>query len=62
MPIYEWKNRVTGETQEVVRSMADSDLPPDDSGDWERVFWFSAGHIQGAGGSPARMSPKKENT
>jgi len=36
MPIYTWKNKQTGEVIEVIRSLAESDVPPEGEGDWEK--------------------------
>lgn len=49
---YEWKNKETGEiiTHNHYRN------PPDLPGQWERVFAFGLGSVQGAGGSPGRPS------
>jgi hypothetical protein len=38
MPMYEWKNVRTGERTEVERPISAYDVPPDDSGEWERVI------------------------
>ncbi len=57
MPLYVWKNTKTGEVVDVLRArMNESQTPPDDSGDWERVYAFGVGRIEGAGGSPPRVS------
>jgi hypothetical protein len=40
--MYTWKNKKTGLVMEVERSMADSDVPPDNkakyNSEWERVI------------------------
>lgn len=56
MPLYPWKNTKTGEEVELLRSMAESDIPPNDDEGWERVYSFGLGRIEGAGGSPPRVS------
>lgn len=38
MPNYEWKHKITGEVKVIKMPMKHSDVPPDDSGDWERVY------------------------
>lgn len=60
MPEYEWRNVETGEVVTVTRSMADSSSPPDDSGEWERVYSFGIGRTEGGGGSPARPSVRRK--
>lgn len=49
---YEWKNTETGE---VVESEHWS-IPPDKSGNWQRVFRFGVGRVEGGGGSPGRAT------
>lgn len=53
--IYEWKNTKTGEIVTVERSLADYQVPPDESGDWERILSGFAAKVTG-GTSPARGS------
>lgn len=57
---YEWVNKKTGEVVTVERKIADYKVPPDDSGDWERIFTFAVGRVEGAGGSPNRASARRK--
>jgi len=58
---YEWKNIKTGEVVTVERKLADYLMPPDKSGQWERVISpFGVGRVEGGGGSPNRTSISKE--
>ena len=52
MPEYDWKNEKTGDIQTTDHHAT----PPDDSGEWKRVYSFGLGSIMGAGGSPSRPS------
>jgi len=38
MPSYDWLNKTTGETLIVVCTVDTRDTPPDESGEWERIF------------------------
>lgn len=38
MPSYEWLNNITGETLVVVCAVDNRDVPPDDSGGWQRLI------------------------
>lgn len=35
---YRWVNEDTGQIVEVERPMAESDVPPDESGKWTKVY------------------------
>jgi hypothetical protein len=49
---YEWRNFETGE----LRSTRKYNEPPDDSGNWQRVYSFGVGSVKGAGSTPGRTS------
>jgi hypothetical protein len=53
-PVYEWKNIRTGE----IIEHSHWSIPPDESGDWRRIFSFGVGRVEGAGSSPALPSTK----
>lgn len=36
--MYTWKHKETGEEVDVQRTFDESNLPPDDSGNWEKVL------------------------
>ncbi|MEM3008395.1 MAG: hypothetical protein QXY15_10135 [Candidatus Nitrosotenuis sp.] len=54
--VYDWRNIKTG--QIVTTDTADT--PPDDSGQWVRVYQVGIAKVSGAGSSPARSSYIKE--
>lgn len=60
MPIYAWKNKRTGEITEVMRPMSECNTPPDWTNEWERVYSFGLGRVEGAGGSPGRVSVRRD--
>lgn len=60
MPYYVWKNKKTEEVVEVQRSISECELPPDSTGEWERVYSFGVGRVEGGGGSPSRPSIRRE--
>lgn len=49
---YEWKNTKTNEVVEHNHWSTPPALP----GKWVRVFAFGTGRVEGAGGSPSRVS------
>lgn len=55
MPDYEWVND-KGE----VRVTDQHDSPPENDGKWKRVFSFGVSTVNGAGGSPSRISGVKK--
>lgn len=60
MPIYAWKNTYSGEVVEVLRPMSECNTPPDSTNQWERVYSFGVGRVEGAGSSPARPSVSRD--
>lgn len=60
MPWYAWRNKKTAQFAEVFRPTEKHNVPPDDSGDWERVYAFGVGRVEGGGGSPARTSLERK--
>lgn len=60
MPLYAWKNMSSGEVIEVRRPVSECDRPPDKTHQWERVYAFGVGRVEGGGGSPGRASVKKD--
>ena len=62
MPTYAWKNKKTGEVVDVTRPVAEANVPPDsgEKDDWERVYSFGVGRVEGAGGSPGRVTKVKK--
>lgn len=60
MPEYEWKNTKTEEVVTVSRKVADYQVPPDDSGNWVRVYSFGLGRVDGGGGTPGRSSARRK--
>lgn len=55
MPDYEWINE-KGE----VKITQSHNTPPDEKGDWKRVYSFGLSSITGAGNSPGRVSAIKK--
>jgi hypothetical protein len=53
--MYEWKNK----EGEVVEHDHWS-VPPSLPGKWTRVYSFGTGRVEGAGGSPSRVSMKTD--
>lgn len=49
---YDWKNT---KTNEIVEHDHPSD-PPSLPGEWQRIFSFGTGRVEGGGGSPSRAS------
>lgn len=59
MPVtYIWKN---SKTDEVIETES-RETPPDQTGDWKRVYSFGLGSVMGAGQSPGRTSSGKRTT
>lgn len=58
MPVYEWK-RWNEETQEFDYNLTMTLDPPDESGQWRRVYSVAIGQVPGAGGSPARGANRR---
>lgn len=42
MPTYIWENKKTGEVKEVLASINDRDIPPDEEEGWERLLVMPA--------------------
>lgn len=59
MSIYTWRNKTTGETVDLVKPMSEAQTPPDESGNWERLYNFGVGRVEGGGGSPSRPAKTK---
>lgn len=59
MPLYTWKNKATGEVVEIQRPMSEATVPPDEESEWERLYSFGVGRVEGGGGSPARVAKTK---
>lgn len=53
---YEWKNTETGEVVEHDHWS----VPPQKPGEWQRLFAFGVGRVNGAGGSRGWTSSKKD--
>lgn len=51
MPDYEWVNE-----QGEIRVTQSYNEPPKEKGIWKRKFSFGVAQINGAGGSPSRIS------
>lgn len=60
MPWYTWKNTQTGREVEIWNRMEDCNVPPAEEGEWERVYSFGVGRVEGAGSSPARPSVSRD--
>ena len=62
---YEWKRLAampvpgTGIVWEYALTTS-PDKPPDDTGNWQRVYHVGIGAVDGAGGSPARPVRKRD--
>jgi hypothetical protein len=56
VPTYGWVNKKTGEYVEVHRPLKEYDVPPTEEDEWERVFSFGVGRVEGGGSSPSRPS------